>query len=166
MNLEFTPAFLTAWIPVILGGIFSYFKPYIGDRDKFKERCQKSLDTTSEKIAVEISELIRQTSKFDNLPRGDGIQTPDYCGNVASAINRHSKISIRADRWINTFGYCESTLVFCTIFALICMFISLIMPSWTNPLVIIVVVITFVEISAILATRSILKRSEQDAEIL
>ena len=96
--MTITPATLAAFIPMILGGIFSFFKPFLESEKEFRNRCTLMLAHRSEEIANALSRLIYLTVKtkyLDDTPRGDGFRTEDPYAEVANLISKNSKLNFR-----------------------------------------------------------------------
>lgn len=169
MSIDFTAATFVALIPFALGGVFSIFKPFIEGQDKFKNRCKKSLANTSEQIAVAIQTLIKEAQRskdFAEGPRGDGVSTRDFYGEIASAIDKHSKLSIRTQSRMKSFCFCETIMFYGIIVAIICAIISLFITNIVSWLIVICIFVIVIQVAAIIVIRNLIKWSEGVAEIL
>ena len=112
MNL--TQTTVTALLPLVLGGVMSYFRPFLEDQQQFRNRCARILTLSTERIAKAINRLIDseiRSRDFDNMTRGDGFQTPDLYDEVASMIARHSKLSFRMCVRVELFRFCYMVLL-------------------------------------------------------
>ncbi len=167
--MSISPTTVTSLLPLVLGGVFSYFKPFLEDQREFKNRCARMHARSTESIAIALTRLLQealQTRGFDDVARGDGDRTPDLYGDVATMIARHSKLAFRISVRLLVFHGCYGLLLLGLIVGLLGFIASLVFDAYEAIIVVGCIGTAVFQIIAVTVLYALTRRSENDEDIL
>lgn len=93
------PSIAVSLAPVVMGGVFAYFRMFVGSHDELRKRISLFRQTHIEKTAVQLAALLKQAANVaDGVLRGDGKKEPDLIGDYESDAFRRVTIFHRLER--------------------------------------------------------------------
>lgn len=82
-----------------MGGVFAYFRMFVGSHDDLRKRISLFRQTHIEKTAAQLAKLLKHaTSVADGVLRGDGRNEPDMVGDYEVDAFRRVTIFHRLER--------------------------------------------------------------------
>lgn len=102
-------AMIASLIPILLGGVTTYYKIFLEPKKEFLSRISLKRNALIEKFAMRHVSLLNHTRKIENdsLLRGDGHSEPDLVGEYTEELFRLFSIFYRMEslRTIVKFAY-------------------------------------------------------------
>lgn len=165
----FSASTISAIVTFVLGGWFSYFRPWLEDQREFKNRGTRILARSAEDIAVSLTDLLRVDARnkgFDNMARGDGVKSPDLYDRFSQAVTRHSKLNFRVSARMIVFRGCYGGLLFGVMIGLIAFIASITTAGYEVAILAVTIPTACLQVGAVVVLYTLTRRSEDDEEIL
>ncbi|MBX3728536.1 MAG: hypothetical protein KF858_05060 [Candidatus Sumerlaeia bacterium] len=169
--MSITATTLTSLLPLAIGGVVSYFKPFLEDQKEFKNRGRRMITQSTEAVAEALCAVVEERVRVrveghQNLARGDGRSEPDLYGRVAELISRHGKLSFRVNLRNLIFRACYGALLVGVLVGFVCLVLSLVTKNYEVAILSVSLSTAGAEIVCVLVLYSLTRRSEDDEEIL
>jgi len=84
------PSLVASVVPIVLGSLATYFKPFIESQADFRSRIRLSRKDLLERLAAKHAALLNHVRQItpDDLLRGDGREEPDLVGDLTGETFR------------------------------------------------------------------------------
>jgi hypothetical protein len=167
--MNITQTTVTTLLPLLLGGIVSYFKPFLEDQKEFTNRCNRILTLSTEKIAKALNRLVDaevRSRDFDDVVRGDGYKTPDLYDDVATMIAKHSKLSYRMCVRVQVFRLCYLLLLAGVVIGVLGLVGSLLLSAYQGVVAGVCLATATIQVGGVIVLYILTRRSEDDEEII
>ncbi len=84
------PSLVASVVPIVLGSLATYFKPFIESQGDFRSRIKLCRKDLLEQLAAKHTALLQHVRQItpDDLLRGDGRQVPDLVGDLTAETFR------------------------------------------------------------------------------
>lgn len=84
------PSLVASVVPIVLGSLATYFKPFVESQKDFRKRIRLRRDALLEQLAGRHAALLQHVRRItpDDLLRGDGREEPDLVGDLTGETFR------------------------------------------------------------------------------
>lgn len=140
-------------LPVVLGGISSYFNLFVESPKEFRARVsltrQKLLEGVNERLSALLRGVVDVSTGTNDVLRGDGMQAPDLVGDFTEEQFRSFSL---LHRLLNTERFLQwghKILLLTTMAGIIVFVVAMLAASWRWLLVYLTVALVVVQIATI-----------------
>ncbi|MCD4823060.1 MAG: hypothetical protein K8S55_00495 [Phycisphaerae bacterium] len=124
-------AIIAAVIPILLGGVTTYFKIFLISKQDFRNRAKLKQNSLREKMAIKLAMLLKHahdTRNLDDPLRGDGYENADLVGDYTEENLRVFTVYHRLAFLESIIRYAYFLLYLTIVFGLVGVFLAWLLP--------------------------------------